>query len=96
MCMDIDFSHLEDSPSKRGAMNVRFESKADMCSAIGHVRSTPESDAMRSFETTSILENLMKWPRHLFPANRVYTGHMATERVARARVRLFLVENCLR
>src|SRR5262249_32485131 len=29
----------------RQAVDVRFGSKADMCSAIGHVRFTPESDA---------------------------------------------------
>ena len=30
-----------------GVANVRFGSKADICSAIGHVRSSPESGHMR-------------------------------------------------
>ena len=44
MCMDIDFSHLEESPLKRGAMNVCFGSKADMCGATSDVRFSPDSD----------------------------------------------------
>src|SRR6516164_10311043 len=31
-------------PSSSGIANVRFGSKADMCSAKGHVRFTPNSD----------------------------------------------------
>ena len=40
--------------------NVRFGSKADICTAIGHVRFTPESD------TESVLSNVREGAKRAF------------------------------
>ena len=44
---DCDRSDAFDRSRHRSEFDVRFGSKADMCSAKGHVRFTPESDVNR-------------------------------------------------
>ena len=60
------------STAKRGSANVRFGSKADMCSAKGHVCFSPEADMCRALANVRFVPIAYIWASedHAFNSER--------------------------